>query len=123
MNEFGIDAEFGFKLKRLNDLRSSMKGLLEQVSDPDSGQNLQINLDEDDPFIQVVNIFIDELSSAWELVQVAYGQFNPKLASGPALSGLVQLNGIVRKQGTPSTVVLTFQWFARSDYSNRNRMH
>lgn len=107
MKEFGIDKEFGFKLKRLNDLRRTMKSSLEQVTDPDSGQRLQIDLDEDDPFIQVVNVFIDELTTAWELLQIAYGQFNPQIAAGPSLSGLVQLNGIVRKPGTPSRVLLT----------------
>lgn len=106
MANFGIDSEFGFKLKRLNDIRESMKALLQQVQDPDSGEYLQIDFDEDDPFIQFINIAIDELTTAWEQLEIAYGQFNVLLSEGPSLSGLVQLNGIGRKEGSPSTVLI-----------------
>jgi len=106
MTTYGVDTVAGFNLKRLNDIRSSLQALLNQIVDPDSGETLQINLQEDDPFVQVINTLIDQLSTTWELAQATYNQFNPLLAAGPGLSGLVQLNGITRKSGTASTTTL-----------------
>lgn len=106
MSNFGIDSETGFNLKRLNDIIESVKALLLQVQDPDSGEYLQVDFDEDDPFINFINIMNDLISTGWELNEISYGQFNPQLAAGPSLSGLVQLNGITRKQGSPSSAVI-----------------
>ncbi|MDD5417247.1 MAG: baseplate J/gp47 family protein, partial [Candidatus Aenigmarchaeota archaeon] len=107
MSDFGVDSVTGFNLKRLADIKSSLESLLEQVVDPESGEYLQVDFDEDDPFIQIINILIDQYTTLWELAQIVYGQFNPTIAAGPSLSGLVQLNGIVRKSGTKSSVILT----------------
>lgn len=98
----------GFNTKRLRDIQDSIKNRLLLLKDPDTGESLQVDFDEDDPIIQIVNAFCDELSGMWQMAAENYSQFNPLLASGSSLSGLVQLNGILRKTGTPSSVVLTF---------------
>lgn len=108
MATYGVDSAIGFQIKRLADIKASLQSNLLQITDPDSGETLQINLDENDPLVQVINGFVDELTATWELMQVVYNQFNPQLAGGPSLSGLVQLNGIVRKKGSASTVTLSF---------------
>lgn len=107
MAQHGI-SETGFNIKTFQEIREDMKAKLMQVYDPASGETLQPDFDENDPFIQMVNAFCDELAALWQLASVAYGQFNPLVASGVSLSSLVQLNGITRQQGIPSTVVLTF---------------
>jgi uncharacterized phage protein gp47/JayE len=107
MATYGVDSAIGFQIKRLEDIKTDLQNNLLQITDPDSGETLQIDLDENDPLVQVINGFVDELTTTWEIMQVVYNQFNPQLASGASLSGLVQLNGIVRKAGSPSTVTLS----------------
>lgn len=107
MSTFGI-SENGYNVKRLADIRSSLQTRLAQLKDPDTGESLQVNWDEDDPMIQILNALCDELSANWQLSFENYSQFNPLLATDASLSGLVQLNGIVRKKGSPSSVVLKF---------------
>ena len=107
MANYGL-TENGFIPKRLSDIRDSLQVRLSTLRDPESGESLQINWDENDPTIQIINAFCDELATCWQLAYQVYSQFNPQNAVGASLSGLVQLNGILRKKGTPSTVVLTF---------------
>jgi len=107
MTTYGVSTTLGFRLKQLRDIKASLQTLLIQVQDPTTGETLNVNLDDDDPFVQIINIMIDDLTTCWELLETCYNQFNPLLASGPSLKGLVQLNGITAKPGTPSTVVLT----------------
>jgi len=104
MAGFGVDPVVGFKLKRLRDIQLSLQGLLDQIVDPNTGETLDANFDEDDPLIQVLNVTIDAISVAWEVAESAYSAFDPSLASGAALSGLVQINGLSRKSGTPSLI-------------------
>lgn len=107
MADYGVTPE-GFILKRLADIREDLATALSAVSDPTTGETLTPNLDnEDDPLVQVVNALADALAVAWEHLQSAYNQFDPLKADGAGLSGVVQLNGIVRKPGIFSTVVLT----------------
>ncbi len=104
---FGI-TDAGFSLKRLNDILADMKTSLSSVTDPKTGESLTPNLlDENDPMVLVINAFCDGLANAWEQLQLAYNQFDPLKATGAGLSGLVQLNGLIRKVGYPTTVVLT----------------
>lgn len=106
---YGVDPVNGFNVKRLRDIQLSLQSYLQQVTDPESGESLQIDFNEDDPFIQIINSFIDDMSGAWDQLQIAYNQFNPNLASGASLSGLVQLNSINRKLGTASSVSLLLE--------------
>lgn len=85
-----------------------MREALFGVTDPVSGESLTPDLDdEDDPLIQVVNAFADSLAAAWEHLQLSYNQFDPLKATGAGLSGVVQLNGLRRRAGTRSSVVVT----------------
>ena len=102
MADFGINAQ-GFLLKRLADVQVSLKQDLEAIID-ENGNTLQIDFDEDDPWIQSINTLIANNASTWEALQATYNQFNPKLATNAPLSGLVQLNGLSRKAGVKSTV-------------------
>lgn len=106
MADFGVSA-VGFKIKRLEDIVNEMNTLLLQVEDPATGEKLQSQLNEDDPVMQLSNIVCDANAALWEIAQAVYNQFNPMLATGASLSGLVQLNGIQRKMGTPSSVEIT----------------
>lgn len=105
--EYGLTSA-GFKLKRLRQILDELQEKMSTVTDPDTGETLEVNFNEDDPFIQFLNICCDELSAIWELMNAAYNQFDPMKATGAMLSSLVQLNGIRRKQGTPSSVSVTF---------------
>lgn len=106
-SQYGLTAA-GFKLKRLREILNELQEKMSTVTDPDTGETLEVDFNEDDPFIQFLNIVCDELSAIWELMNAAYNQFDPMKATGPMLSSLVQLNGIRRKEGRPSTVSMTF---------------
>jgi uncharacterized phage protein gp47/JayE len=107
MPDFGVQSQ-GFVLKRLADILDDMVAELSLVQDPVTGEFLTPNLsDENDPLVQLVNSVADQLAVGWEQLQLAYNQFDPLKATGAGLSGLVQLNGIRRKAGFPSSVQLT----------------
>lgn len=105
--QYGLTAA-GFKLKRLHTILNEFQQKMSTVTDPDTGETLQVDFNEDDPFIQFINIVCDQLSAIWELLNAAYNQFDPMKATGPMLSSLVQLNGIQRKAGKPSTLMAKF---------------
>lgn len=107
MSDYGINPA-GFRIKQFEEIRKSLYDRLSQVKDPDSGETLQVDFDENDPIVNIVNAFIDSLSQHWKMMAQVYEQFNPSRASGDSLSGLVQLNGLLRKKGSPSSVILTF---------------
>ena len=106
-DEYGLTSA-GFRIKRLRQILTEFQDSLNTVKDPDTGETLQVNFDEDDPFIQFVNLCCDELSAIWAVMNAAYDQFDPMKATGPMLSSLVQLNGITRKLGEPSIVIIRF---------------
>lgn len=107
MTTYGIDSLLGFRLKQLRDIKADLQALVLQIKDPDTDETLNVDLDENDPLVQILNDMVDDDTALWELLQACYNQYNPLVAAGPSLSGLVQLNGIERKTGTPSTVSLT----------------
>lgn len=106
MADFGVTPE-GFSLKRLADIRQDIVDVLNTITDASTGEKLIVNLsDENDPLVQIVDSISDGLSVAWEQLQASYNQFDPLKASGGGLSGMVQLNGIRRKAGTYSDVLV-----------------
>ena len=106
MPTYGVTPE-GFVLKRLADIRQDMVDALSTVVDPVSGETLIVDLsDENDPLVQIVNSLSDEVAVCWEQLQLAYNQFDPLKATNAGLSSVVQLNSIIRRAGTPSTVEL-----------------
>ena len=105
MAEFGTN-EQGFVLKRLRDILDDLQAGLITIQDAETGETLQVDFDDDDPLIQVINALAANNATTWESLQAVYNQFNPQLATGAALSGLVQLNALQRRFGNPSTIAL-----------------
>jgi uncharacterized phage protein gp47/JayE len=77
---------------------------LSGVQDPVTGATLNL-VDENDPLNQLKNAVADALSACWEQLEIAYNQFDPLKSSGAALSGLVQLNGILRETAETDTLL------------------
>lgn len=99
MPTYGVTSA-GFELKRLADILSDMVTALNSVVDPVTGETLTPDLqDENDPFVQQIQAIADSVSLCWEQLQLVYNQFDPLQATGAALSGLVQLNGLERILG------------------------
>jgi hypothetical protein len=95
---FGV-TEKGFVAKRLSDIMDETKGALERVKDPISGESLQVDFDENDPFIQVINAIMAGRAETWGVMDMVYGTNDPSRASKEALSGVVQLTGTLREPG------------------------
>lgn len=96
--------EKGYEAKRLADVLTDAADDMRTIVDPVSGETLQPNFEEEDPAMQVVQVPLEGVGLAWEAMQLAYQQFDPRKAVGPALAGLVQLNGITKLDAFNSTV-------------------
>lgn len=99
---FGVTSE-GFNGKRLADVLSDAEIELATIVDPDSGESLQPDFSSDDPAMQVALVPLVGVADAWESSKLTYDQFNPSLATGPSLAGLVQMNGISQQEPISST--------------------
>ena len=66
-----------------------------------------INLDQNTPDGQFVNILSQAGSDVRDLAAFIYNSFSPQFASGNALDRVVALNGIERKDGTYTIVPIT----------------
>lgn len=104
----------GFEAKRLADVLTDATEQLETIVDPASGETLQPDFEADDPAMQVVQVPLEGVGLGWEAMQLVYQQFDPRSATGPSQSSLVQLNGISRLDAAPSNAqeVLTGTPFA-----------
>ncbi len=105
---FGLTPQ-GFNTKRLADVIEEAEENLSTLSDPSSGQTLDPDFSSNDPGMQLVKVPLDGVAEAWAALQLVADQYDPNNASGPLLASLVQLNGITKDDGTPSTapVLLT----------------
>lgn len=93
---YGV-TEQGFVLKRLNNILQDISARLNQVKDETTGESLIFDLgDENDPLVDMVNAIGDQLSVCWEQLQACYNQHDPLKATGAALAGMVQLNGLAK---------------------------
>lgn len=93
----------GFEAKRLADVETDAAEQLRTIVDPASGESLQPEFGSEDPAMQVVHVPLEGVGLAWEAAQLVYQQFDPKSATGPSQSNLVQLNGIRRQDASAST--------------------
>lgn len=120
----------GFEAKRLADVESDAAEQLRTIVDPVSGASLQPEFGSEDPAMQVVHVPLEGVGIAWQAAQLIYQQFDPKAATGPSQSNLVQLNGITRQDasasvapvqlvGTPSIMIPSGQLI--SDVNNVNQ--
>lgn len=103
---FGINST-GFSQKRLADVLSEATTNLALITDPDSGEALQPDFASTDPAMQIVQVPLEGVSSAWELAAAVYAQFDRNKATGAALHSLVQLNRLDWKKGISSTAPIT----------------
>ncbi len=106
MSNFGV-TEQGFVLKRLADILDEAKIALESIQDPITGEYLQPNFTSADPAMQIVLVVLNSIANAWEGMEITFNQFDPQKATGAALSSLVELNGLDRKQATASTASIS----------------
>ena len=103
---FGM-TEQGFKPKRLADVLESLTDKLQNVTDPATGENPFINETADGVLMQFTSIIAEAISEAWEQAYLASQQYDPQNASGVALRGLVQLNGITPSYGSVTQIPMT----------------
>lgn len=103
---FGM-TEQGFKPKRLADVLESLTDKLSNVTDPSTGEKPFINETSDGILMQFTSIIAEAISEAWEQAYLASQQYDPQNASGVALRGLVQLNGITPSYGSVTQIPMT----------------
>lgn len=100
MSDFGLTPE-GFKRKRLADILPELQDDMRSVF----GDNF--NVSDQSPDGQILGTTAEVYANLWEIADEAYNAFNPSSAQDSTLSNLVQINGIVRRPASPSTVSLT----------------
>lgn len=96
--DFGV-TDKGFVTKRLSDIMTETEAALESVKDPITGESLQVDFDEDDPFIQVINALMEGRAKTWGVMSMVYGTNDPSRAVKEGLTGVVQLTGTLRRPG------------------------
>lgn len=105
MPTYGLTPE-GFTAKRLADIQNDINTRLAAISDPDTGELPFQNAQDDTLLQQVVGVFAEELSVAWQAITEAYFQFDPLHNTGQAQSSVVQLTALTRRWGSASQVRL-----------------
>ena len=99
MSEYGVTKD-GWKAKRLSNILDDAGVELAQVTDPQTGNRLNPDFNSDDPAMQIVQVPLNQAGEGWDAAQLAYNQFNPSLAVGPAVDGLLEITGISRLAST-----------------------
>jgi len=105
MGDFGLMSD-GFRLKRLADIRASIYARLSLITDPDSGESLNTDFDENDPIVQILDATIEANAEAWMQLENVVRFLDPDAATGVVQSASVQINGINRRAATASRVDL-----------------
>lgn len=103
---FGM-TKTGFKPKRFADVLESLTDKIKGISNPDTGEYPFVNETADGLLMQLTSIVAEEISICWEQAYLASQQFDPLNASGVALRGLVQINGINPSYGTYTQLPMT----------------
>lgn len=98
-----IDGD-GLQVNSLNEILNSLTNAFNNIY----GAN--INLDQNTPDAQLINVFAQILVSYSELLQDINASFDPDQAVGVILDQRVKLNGITRRQGvkTITNIKVTF---------------
>ena len=92
----------GFKPKRFADVLESLTNRIKAISNPDTGEYPFVNETADGLLLQVTSVIAEEIAICWEQAYLASVQYDPQNASGVALRGVVQINGINPSYGTPT---------------------
>lgn len=92
----------GFLAKTLSDLQSDLRAAARRV------YGNAVDVDARARVGQLLDIFADRLSEAWELAEAIAGAFDPSGASGVLLDNLAALTGTTRKAATKSSANVVF---------------
>lgn len=93
---FGVTSD-GFNRKTLPDIRAELTAEL-------TGIFGDINTNDESVFGQLIGVFSKFAADYWEQLEYTYYSFYPSSASGAALDGVCEMNGIIRLPATKSTV-------------------
>ena len=108
MADFGI-SETGFKLKRLEDIRTESKeravSIFQDLLTPED----VVDTSDSSTIGRFINIFAVPDSTLWEQAQLSYSSLDPNTAMGIALDNIVQYGGIQRLNPSSSTVSGVFK--------------
>lgn len=108
MAGFGVTST-GYVLKTQEVINQELEEALKQVTDPVTGETLNVNLsDPSDIVTQIVSIVSEQIADGFLVDQAAYNQFDPGKATEDALSSLVLINGIFRFPAEKSVVFMNF---------------
>lgn len=102
---YGV-TDSGFVPKRLADIADSLKTRLNGITDS-KGNTISVDLEDSTLLSQLIMLNAEALSECWEAASAVATQFDPRYAVGPFLSGVVQLNGLFRKDPTPTVINIT----------------
>lgn len=93
---FGLSA-FGFRAKRLNDVKTDLDNQF-------TGEFGEINLTPQSVFGQEIGVLSKVIADLWENLEQVYFSQYPNSADGVALDNVVQFNGITRLPATATQV-------------------
>lgn len=93
---FGVTSD-GFNRKTLPDIKADLITSLESIFG-------DINSNDESVFGQLIGVFSKFAADYWEQLEYTYFGFYPSSASGSALDGVCEINGIVRLSATQTTV-------------------
>lgn len=93
---FGVTSD-GFNRKTLVDIRDELITEMTSIFG-------DINTADDSVFGQLIGVFSKFAADYWEQLEYTYYSFYPSSASGAALDGVCEMNGIIRLPATRSTV-------------------
>ncbi len=91
----------GLQLKTLTEIREELVAAMKDIYGAD------INVDQNSPDGQMINIFAQAAVDTRELLQTIHNNFDPDQAQGVVLDQRVSINGIVRKDATYTIVPIT----------------
>lgn len=94
----------GFTPRQLADIQKIMNDSLAEIIDPRTGEKPFQNGSDDTILQQTVAEFAEATASVENAAAIAFAMRDPLTSTGAGLSGLVQLNAILRKAGA-STII------------------
>ncbi len=105
------ETETGFRRKTFVEIRESMKSRLRSRVDE------RLTLDGKDPFGDLIESAADEISKAWETLEVARNGFDPANAEGQLMVSLAELTGTKRRDPKVGSVAVTLGLEASKTYA------
>jgi len=101
----------GFIPATFDEIRTALFDNLALVTDS-TGNTPFLNASDDSVMGQIMSIFAEGLAKCWNAAYLAATQFDPSQAVGQYLTGLVQLNGLLRKPGVKTQITVDIDGIA-----------